>query len=386
MRTGIVKSFSNQHTKQIDFRKGLESRMNTAAAPPAADTTGRRTRRIIRVSRNRLQPAILVQPSGSTTPGTTATINILPYNANYRTPIVDLQPQPLPQQTMVQTENLDPFRLEEEFSPSPIRVPVDARAEGLECNICYNVLQKPVGCGTPACSARFCTSCLAQAMRPANAAADQQQRCPVCRSTPLTPTLDTALDQTLQLGILVACPHCYDTKVPYPKIEQHKAKVCPGVHVACRLAFYGCTWTGPRGDNHKETCPLEPFAETFLERFRKEHMNQQQQNHQLFAQVADLRNQLNTRLREPQQNAGARVKDPRNPVDVLAFFMATMLRRREGSIQSNLSDEESMWNSATARATVLQTMVMVPTAFVCFLVLRSSVASLAGLSWSEPKL
>lgn len=179
---------------------------------------------------------------------------------------------------MVPVEELVPVPIHEDLQvkqrePGPPRRLLDATAamdeDGpFECVICYDTLIDPVGCGS--CTSRFCRSCLHMALH-------QQSRCPVCRDERRTIVPDEELKRRLSdFGII--CQYCspetFDGTLFPIGVHRLPHADCPDLHVACRLAPYGCSWIGPRR-NIDHNCAYEPIT-GLLEQFRRHEIHSEE--------------------------------------------------------------------------------------------------------------
>jgi len=136
-----------------------------------------------------------------------------------------------------------------------------------KCNICYEIMQDPVGCGK--CSARFCYSCLQRvaelSRQPQHPHLPSQQqtepRCPVCRSVMSMDEVhrDPALRQRMMEADPVPCRYkdC-DSMPKLHEIALHEQQ-CSQVKMQCAYASFGCNWKGKRSEwihHEQDECPL----------------------------------------------------------------------------------------------------------------------------------
>lgn len=338
------------------------SNAGASNAPPGLT----RRRRFIRVTR----PNVVVR---TTVAGTTATVNIASHTTNnrsnpsannepsrYEISIPNLRPVPLPPNEQIPTHPVSaPYRLDRTVSSSradvPVRIPLndDTTDDGtnnnnnnpnLECVICFDTLRNPVSCGQPGCTARFCSHCLRQAL-----ATQPQKRCPACRSPAVVPTRDEALLREME-KIFIDCVYCGEHHLPLACVHTHEQNTCPRIHVRCRLAQYGCTWSGPRGENHRDTCPLEPIAHTFLEHYRQEQIRHQQTLQTLQDQVLVTQQQM--------------ILKPRNPIHVVMFFCTLMMAGQTANLVLH-PQWLPFWMRAESRLRITQTMMLLPLSLIC---------------------
>ena len=145
--------------------------------------------------------------------------------------------------------------------------------ERYKCEICYEYINDPVGCGK--CASRFCRTCL-QKVYDSDIQKQQTTKCPVCRCEYSEMVPDPSFYGGDKGGTMptLPCRHvslgCPERNLPLSQIAQHE-QVCPHVPMRCRYAPYGCRWVGKRGlvQAHEEFgCKLAPIGK-FIEQFRQ---------------------------------------------------------------------------------------------------------------------
>eukprot|EP00537_Pseudo-nitzschia_pungens_P007740 CAMPEP_0172364922 /NCGR_PEP_ID=MMETSP1060-20121228/7943_1 /TAXON_ID=37318 /ORGANISM="Pseudo-nitzschia pungens, Strain cf. cingulata" /LENGTH=820 /DNA_ID=CAMNT_0013088051 /DNA_START=61 /DNA_END=2523 /DNA_ORIENTATION=+ len=148
-----------------------------------------------------------------------------------------------------------------------------AQYERFKCQICYEYMNDPVGCGK--CSSRFCRACL-QRVFDSDRQNEQLTRCPVCRCEydRVVPDRElygsAAKDDIPRLPCRYVSIGCEERSVPLSEIAKHE-QLCEHAPVRCRYASCGCTWTGKRRlvRAHEEYgCKLAPMG-PFIEQFRQ---------------------------------------------------------------------------------------------------------------------
>eukprot|EP00536_Pseudo-nitzschia_multiseries_P013308 jgi/Psemu1/327137/estExt_fgenesh1_pg.C_5590002 len=148
-----------------------------------------------------------------------------------------------------------------------------AQYEQFKCQICYEYMNDPVGCGK--CSSRFCRACL-QRVLDSDRQNQQITRCPVCRCEYDRVVPDQRLygsaaqDDIPKLPCRYVSIGCNERSIPLCDIAKHE-QVCGHAPLRCRYASCGCTWTGKRHlvRVHEEYgCKLAPMG-PFIEQFRQ---------------------------------------------------------------------------------------------------------------------
>ena len=188
-----------------------------------------------------------------------------------------LDPQPLQASTMAHTGEdattngptstrsaRDNQRVEEQDPPD---------YERYKCQICYEYLNDPGGCGK--CASRFCRACL-QRVYESDRQKQQRTKCPVCRCEydEIVPDHEMYAgsngERAPTLACRYACNGCPERNLPLSEIAKHE-QVCDHVPMRCRYAPYGCCWVGKRGliEAHEEFgCKLAPMG-NLIEQFRQ---------------------------------------------------------------------------------------------------------------------
>jgi hypothetical protein len=145
--------------------------------------------------------------------------------------------------------------------------------ERYKCQICYEYLNDPVGCGK--CASRFCRACL-QRVYESDRQKQQRTKCPVCRCEYDEIVPDHGMyagsngERAPALPCRYICSGCPERNLPLSEIAKHE-QVCDHVPMRCRYAPYGCCWVGKRGlvEAHEEFgCKLAPMGK-LIEQFRQ---------------------------------------------------------------------------------------------------------------------
>mmetsp|Transcript_3232 Transcript_3232/g.7364 ORF Transcript_3232/g.7364 Transcript_3232/m.7364 type:complete len:831 (-) Transcript_3232:87-2579(-) len=152
------------------------------------------------------------------------------------------------------------------------RVEDPPQYERYKCEICYEYMNDPVGCGK--CSSRFCRKCL-QKVFDSDQQKQQVTKCPVCRCEYEQLVPDVELygrnrESVPTLPCRYISSGCPERSLLLYEIAQHE-QVCEHVRMRCRYAHYGCRWIGKRGliQAHEEFgCKLAPIGD-FIQQFRE---------------------------------------------------------------------------------------------------------------------
>lgn len=180
-----------------------------------------------------------------------------------------LAPQPLPPSTATNTSR--------DTGNDHPKVEDPPGYDRYKCEICYEYLNEPVGCGN--CASRFCRACL-QRVYDSDKQKKQPTKCPVCRCEykTMVPDLQIYSDsegkEAPTLPCRYACVGCTERTLPLSEIANHE-RVCEHVPVRCRYAPYGCQWIGKRGlvGAHEEFgCKVAPMGK-LVEDYRQTKAN-----------------------------------------------------------------------------------------------------------------
>lgn len=160
-----------------------------------------------------------------------------------------------------------------------------------KCNICYETMQDPCGCGK--CSARFCFGCL-QRVAELSALQQQQQqqiaenaplnppKCPVCRSDVQEIQRDSVLRQRMEQEPPIPCRYSgCEELLKITQVAQHEASACCFVRMQCRYQPFGCPWTGKRENlehHERQHCHLARVSQ-LVERHRQAQVEVAQLGH-----------------------------------------------------------------------------------------------------------
>ena len=188
---------------------------------------------------------------------------------------------PGPVQVQVQVDPLAPQPLPASIATNTSRATGKAEDpsgyDQYKCQICYEYLNDPVGCGK--CASRFCRGCL-QRVYDSDKQKKQPTKCPVCRCeyNEMVPDLqiynDSEGKEPPTLPCRYTCVGCTERTLPLSEIATHE-QVCEHVPVRCRYAAYGCQWIGKRGlvGAHEEFgCKLAPMGK-LVEDYRQTKAN-----------------------------------------------------------------------------------------------------------------
>jgi len=271
-----------------------------------------------------------------------------------------LTPQPVPPSSLNTTNE------QEEDSPG---------FERFKCEICYEYLNKPVGCGR--CSSRFCRACLQRVYE-----SDQQRqhspRCPVCRCEYDQMAPDEGIYGVTNNSCLPTLPcqyasvGCPERKIPLPEIANHEA-VCEHVQMRCRYAQYGCAWTGKRGliASHEEFgCKVAPTG-PFIEQFRQMKADHNMRWEMITQQIA-----ANSRFVHMLRSTYARDNQRKSLTDVfrLAQYCYTLTCLTPHFFMTK-DLWVSYWRNNESRAVVINFCSYIPFMAACFGVTRHAIIS-----------
>jgi hypothetical protein len=275
------------------------------------------------------------------------------------------QQQPLDPRLLVPVSELQPQVLPE-AEQQHHHMPDDEHLERFKCAICYDFLDQPVSCGT--CSGRFCQTCLQQVLQPQLPTHSNVQvtaKCPTCRASFSTGIPDPTLVSDMA-AFSVPCRYAgctsYDgqqTMIRLSMFKLHEADFCAAVRVACRYAAYGCEWKGYRSgveEHESSDCVLAKIS-GLLEQLRVSKADHHRDMGQLQRNIASLLTVLRAMDRGVQE---AVVYDRANPFHLVSFVAAALLTTPRGLL-CNKVPWKQMYQTADGRATVFNTLAMVPT-------------------------
>eukprot|EP00970_Alexandrium_tamarense_P003488 scaffold542_cov202-Alexandrium_tamarense.AAC.39 len=164
----------------------------------------------------------------------------------------------------------------------------------LECAICFEYMDIPVGCGN--CQTRFCRPCLERVLRqelsnrsPQSTDPPNSARCPHCRSffTRQDIKIDNELAQEIAECLeTVTCPFkgC-NTELQIGLLKEHE-RSCQYIRMRCKYAEWGCAWVGKKMDlqhHEQHICEFKAGLGKLVEKFRQseERSNHILQHHQM---------------------------------------------------------------------------------------------------------
>lgn len=219
--------------------------------------------------RSQRQPSLLHSfgPNGSINMGQNGSVQLRMVQVQ----VDPLAPQPLPPSvpTNSSAQNTSNTRKTNGKANPKAQDPPDY--ERYKCEICYEYLNDPVGCGK--CASRFCRTCLAR-VYDSDKQKQQPTKCPVCRCEYEEAVPDLQLYDDSKgaptLPCRFVCVGCPERNIPLSDIAKHE-QVCDHVPVRCRYAPYGCQWIGKRGlcGAHEEFgCKLAPVGK-FVDAYRQ---------------------------------------------------------------------------------------------------------------------
>ena len=278
-----------------------------------------------------------------------------------------LVPQPVPPSSRNTTTTTTTTTTEEEVDPPDY--------ERFKCEICYEYLNEPVGCGK--CSSRFCRSCL-QRVYESDKERNQKPRCPVCRCEYDKMVPDAGMYGVTNGGsaptlpcryVSVGCPF---RKLPLPEIANHEA-VCDHVLMRCRYSQYGCKWTGKRGliKAHEEFgCKIAPTG-NFIEQFRHQKAEHAMKMEMITQQIAH-----NSRFVHVLRSTYARDNQRKSLTDIfrLVQYCYTLLCLTPHFFMTK-DLYVSYWRTNNTRAAVINFCVCLPFIAACFGVTRRATSS-----------
>jgi hypothetical protein len=276
-----------------------------------------------------------------------------------------LVPQPVPPSSRNTTTTAT--TTEEEVDPPDY--------ERFKCEICYEYLKEPVGCGK--CSSRFCRSCL-QRVYESDKERNQKPRCPVCRCEYDKMAPDAGMYGVTNGGSAPTLPCRYASigcpfrKLQLPEIANHEA-VCDHVLMRCRYSQYGCKWTGKRGliKAHEEFgCKIAPTG-NFIEQFRHQKAEHAMKMEMITQQIAH-----NSRFVHVLRSTYARDNQRKSLTDIfrLAQYCYTLLCLTPHFLMTK-DLYVSYWRTNNTRAAVINFCVCLPFIAACFGVTRRATSS-----------
>ena len=280
--------------------------------------------------------------------------------------------------------------------PQPIHDPTPNPTDSIEslnrfkCEICYEFMKDPAGCGK--CSSRFCFSCLDRVMKDTNG--NPERKCPVCRvkvmmtndessSTSIETAMivrDDQLKQEIFMGTTVECRHqgCVE-QIKLPLVSDHE-KQCMHAMMKCRYSPYGCSWKGKRGHlgNHEANeCKLAQVSE-LVDQFRHLKSDTTTRLEVLGQQTSGLM-QMNAMLRENMQRQ--QIKSTSNLFALVEY--SYLLTCCTPFLLVTMEKWSRFVKSCNGRASVTNFLVFLPTMLHCLSKASSGVENLFLLSMIE---